>query len=174
MFHSVLLHNISNLPPLKDTCGPFSPSLTPCGHHGNPAVAFSSAATGGIPSFWHRISSGWLASDSVLSNQSLSRLVAMRGVPRKSLSKSPPQTIADMHRLSMEFTESVVLKASMTHWWLVVLTSHLQQVTCTAAYATKYIQSWPKILAPLVNMIKGGCENLSALLILLSFFFLKI
>ncbi len=23
----------------------------------------------------------------------------------------------------------------------------------------KNIQSWPKILAPLVNMIKGGCEN---------------
>ncbi len=36
-----------------------------------------------------------------------------------------------------------------------------------------YIQSWPKISAPLVNMIKGGCENVSELLILL-IFYLKI
>jgi len=33
-----------------------------------------------------------------------------------------------------------------------------------------YIQSWPKISAPLVNMIKEGCENESALLILLIFY----
>ncbi len=32
------------------------------------------------------------------------------------------------------------------------------------------IQSWPKISAPLVNMIKG-CENESALLILVIFYF---
>ncbi len=36
-----------------------------------------------------------------------------------------------------------------------------------------YIQSWPKISAPLVNMIKEGCENKSALLILLIFYFKK-
>ncbi len=33
--------------------------------------------------------------------------------------------------------------------------------------------SWPKISAPLVNMIKEGCENESALLILLIFYFKK-
>ncbi len=33
------------------------------------------------------------------------------------------------------------------------------------------IQSWPNISAPLVNMIKEGCENVSALLILLTFYF---
>ncbi len=33
-----------------------------------------------------------------------------------------------------------------------------------------YIQSWPNISAPLVNMIKEGCENESALLILLIFY----
>ncbi len=33
-----------------------------------------------------------------------------------------------------------------------------------------HIQSFPKISAPLVNMIKGGCENESALLILLIFY----
>ncbi len=33
----------------------------------------------------------------------------------------------------------------------------------------RYLYSWPKILAPLVNMIKEGCENLSALLILFIF-----
>ncbi len=33
-----------------------------------------------------------------------------------------------------------------------------------------YIQSWSKLLAPLVNMIKEGCENDSALLILLIFY----
>ncbi len=32
------------------------------------------------------------------------------------------------------------------------------------------IQSWPKTSAPLVNIIKGGCENKSALLILLIFY----
>ncbi len=33
------------------------------------------------------------------------------------------------------------------------------------------LQSWPKILAHLVNMIKEGGENYSALLILLIFFY---
>ncbi len=32
------------------------------------------------------------------------------------------------------------------------------------------IQSWPKISAPLVNMIKEGCKNVSALLIILIFY----
>ncbi len=36
-------------------------------------------------------------------------------------------------------------------------------------YIYIYIQSWPKISAPLVNMFKEGCENESALLILLIF-----
>ncbi len=36
-----------------------------------------------------------------------------------------------------------------------------------------YIESWPKISAPLVNMIKEGCENESALLILLIYNFFK-
>ncbi len=36
--------------------------------------------------------------------------------------------------------------------------------------ASRYIQSWSELLAPLVNMIKEGCENLSALLILLIFY----
>jgi len=38
---------------------------------------------------------------------------------------------------------------------------------------SQYIQSWPKISAPLVNMIKGSCENQSALLILLIFYLKK-
>ncbi len=38
---------------------------------------------------------------------------------------------------------------------------------------TKVLQSWPKISAPLVNMTKGGCENVSALLILLIFYLKK-
>ncbi len=33
-----------------------------------------------------------------------------------------------------------------------------------------YIQSWPKISTPLVNMINEGCENVSAILILLIFY----
>ncbi len=33
-----------------------------------------------------------------------------------------------------------------------------------------YIHTWSELLAPLVNMIKEGCENLSALLILLIFY----
>ncbi len=33
----------------------------------------------------------------------------------------------------------------------------------TADELCAYIQSWPKISAPLVNMIKKGCENVSAL-----------
>ncbi len=37
------------------------------------------------------------------------------------------------------------------------------------AWNILYIQSWPKISAPLVNMIKEDCENESALLILLIF-----
>ncbi len=37
-----------------------------------------------------------------------------------------------------------------------------------------YIQSWPKISAPLVNMIKEGCENESVLLIHLIFYLKKI
>ncbi len=36
-----------------------------------------------------------------------------------------------------------------------------------------YVQSWPKISAPLVNMIKEGCENESALLILLIIYLKK-
>ncbi len=41
---------------------------------------------------------------------------------------------------------------------------------CVYIYIYIYTQSWPKILAHLVNMIKGGCENESALLI---FYFKK-
>ncbi len=37
-----------------------------------------------------------------------------------------------------------------------------------------YLQSWSELLAPLANMIKEGCENESALLILLIFYFKKI
>ncbi len=37
-----------------------------------------------------------------------------------------------------------------------------------------YVQLWPKISASLVNMIKEGCENVSALLILLIFYLKKI
>ncbi len=36
-----------------------------------------------------------------------------------------------------------------------------------------FIQSWPKISAPLVNMIQEGCENKSALLIILIFYLKK-
>ncbi len=36
------------------------------------------------------------------------------------------------------------------------------------------IQSWSELLAPLVNMIKGGAENKPALLILLIFYLKKI
>ncbi len=36
-------------------------------------------------------------------------------------------------------------------------------------YLIDVLQSWSKISAPLVNMIKEGCENESALLILLIF-----
>ncbi len=38
-------------------------------------------------------------------------------------------------------------------------------------YIYIHIQSWSKISAALVNMIKGSCENDSALLILLIFYF---
>ncbi len=38
-------------------------------------------------------------------------------------------------------------------------------------YQFEDVQSWPKISAPLMNMIKEGCENESALLILLIFYF---
>ncbi len=31
----------------------------------------------------------------------------------------------------------------------------------------EHVQPWSELLAPLVNVIKGGCENVSALLILL-------
>ncbi len=34
-------------------------------------------------------------------------------------------------------------------------------------FSLTYVQSWPKISAPLVNMIKECCEHVSALLILL-------
>ncbi len=37
-------------------------------------------------------------------------------------------------------------------------------------YIYTYIKSWPKIPAPLVNMINEVCENLSALLFLLIFY----
>ncbi len=37
-------------------------------------------------------------------------------------------------------------------------------------YIHTHTQPWPKILAPMVNMIKDGSENLSALLILLIFY----
>ncbi len=37
----------------------------------------------------------------------------------------------------------------------------------------RYLQSWPKILAPLVNMIKEVCENESALLMLFDILFFK-
>ncbi len=37
-------------------------------------------------------------------------------------------------------------------------------------YIYIYVQSWSELLAPLVNMIKEGCENESALLILLIFY----
>ncbi len=37
-------------------------------------------------------------------------------------------------------------------------------------YIYIYIQSWPKISAPLVNMIKEGCENEFAFLIVLIFY----
>ncbi len=40
-------------------------------------------------------------------------------------------------------------------------------------FIKEYVQSWSELLAPLVNMIKEGCENESALLILLIFYFLK-
>ncbi len=33
-----------------------------------------------------------------------------------------------------------------------------------------YVQLWSELLAPLVNVIKDGCENESALLILLIFY----
>ncbi len=37
-------------------------------------------------------------------------------------------------------------------------------------YKHVHVQSWPKISAPLLNMIKEGCENVSALLILFIFY----
>ncbi len=40
-------------------------------------------------------------------------------------------------------------------------------------YIYIYVQTWSELLAPLVNMIKEGCENESALLILLIFYFKK-
>ncbi len=43
-----------------------------------------------------------------------------------------------------------------------VLINHISMPTHTL-YKLNYIQSWPKISAPLVNMIKEGCEILSAL-----------
>ena len=37
-------------------------------------------------------------------------------------------------------------------------------------FTLSHLQSWPKISAPLVNMIKEGCENSSALIIVLNFY----
>ncbi len=45
--------------------------------------------------------------------------------------------------------------------------------TYTHIYTYIYAQSWSELLAPLVNMIKGGCENEFALLILLIFYLKK-
>ncbi len=51
-----------------------------------------------------------------------------------------------------------------------------RNITTRTHARTHYIckQSWPKISAPLVNMIKEGCENESALLILLIFYWINI
>ncbi len=40
---------------------------------------------------------------------------------------------------------------------------------CDYVYVCVYIQCPPLILAPLINMTKGGCENKSALFILFIF-----
>ncbi len=36
---------------------------------------------------------------------------------------------------------------------------YIQRVEENVVGLIMYIQSWPKISAPLVNMIKEGCEN---------------
>ncbi len=41
-------------------------------------------------------------------------------------------------------------------------------------HLNNYLQSWQKISAPLVIMVKQGCENESALLILLIIYFKKL
>ncbi len=53
--------------------------------------------------------------------------------------------------------------------------SHCQSLNQPSNCCTRLwnIQSWPKISAPLVNMIKEGCENESALLILLIYYLKK-
>ncbi len=40
-------------------------------------------------------------------------------------------------------------------------------------YVCMYVHMWSELLLPLVNMIKEGCENKYALLILLIFYFKK-
>ncbi len=45
--------------------------------------------------------------------------------------------------------------------------------THTHTHTHTHTQSWPKILAPLANMIKEGFENVSALFILLIFYLKK-
>ncbi len=49
----------------------------------------------------------------------------------------------------------------LTKFWLIIVSYYI--------YIYIYIQCPPLILAPLINMSKGGCENKSALFILLIF-----
>jgi len=46
---------------------------------------------------------------------------------------------------------------------------HCQNDPITDSTAFTYLQLWSELLAPLVNMIKTGCKNRSALFILLIF-----
>ncbi len=48
---------------------------------------------------------------------------------------------------------------------------HAHTHTHTHTYTHIYIHTWSELLVPLVNMIKEGCENKCALLILLIFYF---
>ncbi len=51
--------------------------------------------------------------------------------------------------------------------------THTHTHTHIYIYIYIYIHTWSELMVPMVNMIKEGCENKSALLILLNFYLKK-
>ncbi len=69
------------------------------------------------------------------------------------------------------YQRSVTMAATLMVWGCI----RYGQLACFGRhYECWKVLSLLKISAPLVNMIKDGCENVSALLILFIFYFLKI
>ncbi len=67
-----------------------------------------------------------------------------------------------LHILTYYILQQYALKVSNN-------SSNIETIPTYFILHAVHVQSWPKILALLVNMIKEGCENVSALLILLIF-----